>query len=103
MYHKAWDGSRWLPSATDWEALGGGFNSTPAVVSWGANRLDIFGLGSDNQMYHKAWDGSRWLPCLPATATTCPPQALLMKIRIIDWNGLSLVADEQVSTGPLRG
>jgi len=26
------------------------------VVSWGANRLDIFGLGTDNQMYHKAWE-----------------------------------------------
>ena len=33
-----------------------------AVVSWGANRLDIFGLGTDNQMYHKAWDGSAWRP-----------------------------------------
>src|SRR5271165_4508147 len=32
------------------------------VASWGANRLDIFGLGTDNQMYHKAWDGSSWLP-----------------------------------------
>jgi hypothetical protein len=31
------------------------------IVSWGANRLDIFGLGTDNQMYHKAWDGS-WYP-----------------------------------------
>jgi hypothetical protein len=24
-----------------------------AVVSWGNNRLDIFGLGTDNQMYYK--------------------------------------------------
>jgi hypothetical protein len=31
-----------------------------AVTSWGSNRLDIFGLGTDNQMYHKAWDGSAW-------------------------------------------
>ncbi len=46
MYHKAWDGSEWLPSVTGWEAVGGGFNSPPAVVSWSANRLDIFGLGS---------------------------------------------------------
>jgi hypothetical protein len=38
------------------------FNSPPAAVSWGNNRLDIFGLGTDNQMYHKAWDGQSWLP-----------------------------------------
>src|SRR5262249_15548925 len=28
-------------------------NSPPAVVSWGSYRLDIFALGTDNQMYHK--------------------------------------------------
>ncbi len=34
-----------------------------AVVSWSANRLDIFGLGTDNQMYHKYWDPSTgWGP-----------------------------------------
>lgn len=32
------------------------------VSSQGSNRLDIFSLGTDNQMYHKAWDGSEWLP-----------------------------------------
>ena len=62
MYHKAWDGSAWLPSPTDWEPLGGVFNSPPAIASWGNNRLDIFALGTDNQMCHKAWDGSNWLP-----------------------------------------
>jgi hypothetical protein len=36
------------------------FNCAPAVA-WGANRLDIFGLGTDNQMNHKAWNGSAWL------------------------------------------
>jgi len=60
MYHKAWDG-RWHPSPTDWEHLGGTFNSPPAAVSWGSNRLDIFGLGTNNSMYHKWWDG-RWSP-----------------------------------------
>jgi hypothetical protein len=62
MYHKAWDGTAWLPSPTGWEALGGVFDSPPAVVSWGANRLDIFGLGTDNQMYQKTWNGTAWLP-----------------------------------------
>jgi len=32
-----------------------------AVASWGPNRLDIFGLGTDNQMFHKAWNGA-WHP-----------------------------------------
>jgi hypothetical protein len=31
------------------------------VASWGPNRLDIFGLGTDNQMFHKAWNG-QWHP-----------------------------------------
>ncbi len=61
MFHKYWDGSKWGPSPTGWEGLGGTFNSPPAVVSWAADRLDIFGLGTDNQMYHKYWDGS-WGP-----------------------------------------
>jgi hypothetical protein len=61
MYHKYWNGA-WGPSQTDWEALGGTFNSPPVVVSWGENRLDIFGLGTDNQAYHKAWTGSAWSP-----------------------------------------
>ncbi len=66
MYHKAWNGSEWLPSMTGWEALGGTFDSPPAVAAWAADRLDIFGLGTDNQMYHKTWKGSEWLPAVTA-------------------------------------
>jgi hypothetical protein len=33
-----------------------------SVVSWGANRLDAFVLGTDLAMYHKWWDGSAWGP-----------------------------------------
>lgn len=29
-----------------------------SAVSWGSNRLDIFGLGTDNAMYHNWWDAS---------------------------------------------
>ena len=32
------------------------------ALTWGANRLDVFGFGADNSMYHKAWDGARWRP-----------------------------------------
>jgi hypothetical protein len=33
-----------------------------AVTSFAADRVDIFGLGTDNGMYHKAWNGSAWVP-----------------------------------------
>src|ERR1035438_5245772 len=33
-----------------------------AVVAWGPNRLDVFGLGTDYAMYHKAWLGNSWQP-----------------------------------------
>ena len=69
MFHKWWDptwtapdGTHWGPSLTDWEPLGGIFNSPPAAVSWGPNRLDIFGLGVNNEMLHKWWDGTDWRP-----------------------------------------
>ena len=43
--------------------LGGQFRHVaPAVVSWGPNRLDIFGIGMDDGLYHKSWDGSHWWP-----------------------------------------
>jgi hypothetical protein len=41
MYHKAWTGSEWYPSAAGWEDLGGTFEegSAPVAVAWGPNRL----------------------------------------------------------------
>ncbi len=32
-----------------------------AVASWGPNRLDLFGVGTNGAMYHKAWNGI-WRP-----------------------------------------
>lgn len=45
------DGAVW----SGWEGLGGVFNSPLSVVSRAPGKLDIFGLGTDNQMYHKYW------------------------------------------------
>jgi hypothetical protein len=59
MYHRGWENGGWVE---DWEPLGGKFDSEPAIVAWGENRLDIFGLGTDDQMYHKWWNGSEWGP-----------------------------------------
>jgi hypothetical protein len=43
--------------------LGGKIMKRTAIsaVAWSANRLDIFGLGTDSQLFHKAWDGA-WKP-----------------------------------------
>jgi hypothetical protein len=62
VFHKAWDGARWLPSKTDWEDLGGKVLGAPAAVAWGPNRLDIFVIGTNRGIFHKAWNGARWLP-----------------------------------------
>ena len=44
-------------------AAGARASSSP-VVSWGANRLDAFVLGSDRALYHKWWNGAAWGPSL---------------------------------------
>jgi hypothetical protein len=38
--------------------------NTPAVVSWGADRLDIFVVNYDRALYHKWWDGNSWRPMM---------------------------------------
>jgi hypothetical protein len=55
-------GGSWLGN---WLSLGapfggGTFDSAPAAVSWGPNRLDVFGVASDAQMYHRYFDGRSW-------------------------------------------
>jgi len=52
-----------VPPATgwsEWEDLGGILTSAPAVASWQANRLDVFGRGQNQALWHKYWDGRRW-------------------------------------------
>ena len=34
-----------------WESLGGVLTSPPDVVSWGKDRLDVFGLGTDSAVW----------------------------------------------------
>ena len=38
--------------------------SSSPVVAWGANRLDVFVLGTDRALYHKWWNGAAWGPSL---------------------------------------
>ncbi len=40
--------------------LGGVLKSPPEVVSWSANQLDIFAVGTDSALWHRWWNGSAW-------------------------------------------
>jgi hypothetical protein len=87
MYHKTLDTPGWLPSSAGWDLLGGSFNSPPAAVSrstYGTDRLDIFGLGSDNRMFHKEWDGSQWLP--PGEAWEALGGAFACQPAVASWD-----------------
>jgi hypothetical protein len=43
-----------------WPALPGApvASGSPAVTSWGPNRLDFFGVGTNGHMYQRAWTGA---------------------------------------------
>ncbi len=66
------DEVNWLPSGCSgsscgpyWESLGaagGGFDGYFSAASWGANRLDLFGIGFDGNLYHKVWSTQGWWP-----------------------------------------
>ena len=43
-----------------WESLSGVLESSPRVVAWAPNRLDIFVVGTDTALWHRWWDGSSW-------------------------------------------
>jgi hypothetical protein len=61
MCHKSGQVGSWQPSPWDWEDIGGSFAAvTPAVASWGPNRLDVFGVGANFRMAHKSWQGQDW-------------------------------------------
>jgi serine/threonine protein kinase len=47
-----------LPASSPTPAPGIPFTFSPAVVSWGPDRIDLFGRGTDGAIYHNYWDGS---------------------------------------------
>jgi hypothetical protein len=51
----SWDGrSGW----SEWESRGGVLASSPAVCSWGPDRLDLFAKIEDQSLWHTAWRGN---------------------------------------------
>ncbi|KAL8733489.1 MAG: hypothetical protein Q9166_002116 [cf. Caloplaca sp. 2 TL-2023] len=64
FYYKYFDGEDWKPDMLGWYDKGTEpvFGSSPSVVSWGENRLDIFGVTSKYELAHQAWVGDSWYP-----------------------------------------
>ena len=56
LYRQAVDATNWPPVLSGWAPQGGCFRGSPVGVSWGAARLDVFGLGNDLAMFHRAWN-----------------------------------------------
>jgi hypothetical protein len=56
-----------VPIPAGFENMGGACVGQPEVVSWGANRLDVFVIGTDRALYHKWWDGNAWGPSLTSS------------------------------------
>jgi hypothetical protein len=67
-----------------WEALGTGLmQGSPAAVSWGPGRIDVFARGGGSDLAHKFFDDGRWSPweslgnqitASPAVISTGPQQ-----------------------------
>jgi hypothetical protein len=56
LWHSSWNGTGW--SAV--ENLGGELTSSPAAVSWGPNRIDVFARSKNSYLLHQYWTGSAW-------------------------------------------
>lgn len=67
-----------------WEDLAGFLKAGPAVSSWGANRLDCFAWGADDQLYHRAFNGvwGNWEPL--GGVLTSGPAAVSWGVNRID-------------------
>jgi len=64
-WHDSWNGSNW---ETAWDDLGSPhfpFTDDLNAVSWGPDRLDVFGIagspsGTRYDVWHNSWDGYAW-------------------------------------------
>ena len=66
--------------------------STLSSISWGASRMDVFGLTANN-LTHKYWDGSQWGPSVSDLETlgnglASPPKAITWGANRMDVFGL---------------
>lgn len=57
LVHLYWDGSKW----SGWENLISDIIlATPAAVTWGSDRFDVFAINVDGKLTHVYWDGSQY-------------------------------------------
>ena len=53
VFVKGMDGALWWKRGAEaWQSLGGYLTSSPAAVSWGNGRIDVFVHGGDNALWH---------------------------------------------------
>jgi GH25 family lysozyme M1 (1,4-beta-N-acetylmuramidase) len=43
-----------------WSSLGGILTSAPSACSYGANLIDVYVRGTDNQIWQRSWNGTAW-------------------------------------------
>ncbi|KAI9805896.1 MAG: hypothetical protein M1825_000510 [Sarcosagium campestre] len=86
LYHKYHQDNTWIPSP-DFENRGGNLTSSPAAITWGPNRLDIFALSQENSLVQQTFDGANgWLPWvdLGGNWTSYTPTAVTWAIGRLD-------------------
>src|SRR5271157_4120931 len=88
-WHKAWRGSQgWDPLDQGWAPIGGSFKTGTVLsaTSWGANVLDIFGIGADGAVWHKAWrSGADWDPPGTSWASLGGDFSKALGIAAVSW------------------
>jgi hypothetical protein len=69
--------------------------SSPAVSSWGPNRLGVFVRGADNAIWHAWWDGTNWSNVWDSRgpAITSSPAAASWSTNRIDLFGIATNGD----------
>ena len=62
VYHKAWDGSRWIPDERWYEPLGGYIIGGITAVCIDNQKIGLFVRGGNSALFYKTWTGTAWLP-----------------------------------------
>ncbi len=87
VWHKSWDNAiaDWTPKDKGWHLLGQEISGTPAVVSWGQGRLDVFVHGTGHQVWYKSYDASKggWNP--PGEEWICLGGNILGSPSVASW------------------
>ena len=85
LYHRVFENNMW--QGVDWEEISDGhmIEVSPAAVSWGPNRIDLFAVW-DKQLHHRAFQNGVWNPWTENLdgATNDAPTAASWKIERVD-------------------